>query len=69
MTGKTFTCFRNLVSLKMTGVPNVTSRALASLVGRCPKLIKLTADAPYLAPEDEHQIAADRPLLQIIFEM
>jgi hypothetical protein len=65
VTGQITAHFRNLVSLKITGVPKVTSRALASLVSRCPKLTKLAHKTP-LETEDEIKIAADRPLLQII---
>jgi hypothetical protein len=66
VTGQTSAYFQQLRSLKMTGVPKVTSRDLASLVSRCPKLTKLMVKPTLLAPEDRSKIAADRPLLQII---
>jgi hypothetical protein len=68
VTGQTTAYFRNLVSLKMKNVPKVTSRDLASLVSRCPKLTKLVVKPMLLAPEDKNKIVADRPLLQIISE-
>jgi hypothetical protein len=66
LTGHTTAYFQNLLSLKMTSVPKVTSRALASLISRCPKLTKLMVKPTLLAPEDRNKIAADRPLLRII---